>query len=192
MNNLEKAFALFDAFNKQDPNEINFKGNTYPLEYFFALRLYEWVRKLEPAAGEPLLLASRSQHIGRWLSARSSYPEGKAGYLQWRQDLAKFHALKSAELMREAGYDEETIAKVEPIILKKDLQKNPEVQTIENALCLVFLEYQYEDFLHKHEEPKIIRILQKSWKKMTEPGRNAALTIGYSEKGKELISKALG
>ena len=191
MNKLQAAFDLFDDYNKQDPNKITWEGVSYPLEYFFALRLHQWVTKLDPGAGEALLLASRSQHIGRWTSARASYPEGKAGYLKWRTDLAKFHASKAAELMKEAGYEENTVNEVQHIILKKDLRTDAEVQTIENALCLVFLEFQYQDFIHKHEEQKVIRILQKSWNKMSQPGRDAAFTISYSEEGKELLQKAL-
>lgn len=191
MNKLEKAFELFDEFNRQDPNKIIWDGTSYPTEYFFALQVYNWVKQLEPDASEALLLASRSQHIGRWSSPRNSYPEGKAAYLQWRMDLAKFHASKAGELMLQAGYEGEMIDTVQHIILKKNIRTDTEVQTMENALCLVFLQFQYEDFLEKHDEKKVIRILQKSWAKMSQPGREVALTIDFSEKGRVLIEKAL-
>ncbi len=191
MNNLEKAFDLFDTYNKQDPNQVIWNDIVFPATFFFALKLHEWVTVLNPDAGEALLLASRCQHIGRWTSARTSYPEGKAGYLNWRTDLAKFHASKAAELMTAAGYGEESIEHAQRIILKKNPRTDPEVQTMENALCLVFLQYQYEEFIHKHDEKKVIRIVQKSWGKMSEPGREAALTISYSDQGKQLLEKAL-
>ena len=191
MNKLEKAFELFDSYNKQDPNTIIWDDTTYASEYFYALKLHQWVKELAPNASEALLLASRAQHIGRWTSPRTSYADGKAGYLQWRIDLAKFHAAKAAQLMKEAGYDDEVTGAVQHIMLKKDLRTDPEVQTIENALCLVFLQYQYEDFISKHDEKKITWILQKSWAKMSQPGRDAALTITFSDKGKELIEKAI-
>ncbi|MDB5274894.1 MAG: hypothetical protein JWO58_3261, partial [Chitinophagaceae bacterium] len=76
MDNLDVAFGLFDAYNKQDPRSFEWEGTTYPQEYFFAIKLYEWVLKLDPNADEELLLASRSQHIGRWEMPRESYPEG--------------------------------------------------------------------------------------------------------------------
>lgn len=191
MNKLVKAFDLFDTYNKQDPNIMVWEHTSYPAAYFFALQLYNWVTALNRDASEALLLASRSQHIGRWISARTSYPEGKAGYLQWRMDLAKFHASKAAELLVEAGYDGEIIEHVQRIILKKNLRTDPEVQTMENALCLVFLQYQYEEFIHKHDEKKVIRVLQKSWSKMSQAGRDAALTLPYSDEGKALLEKAL-
>jgi hypothetical protein len=66
MTKMEQAFQLFDTYNKQDASEIIRDGQHYPAEYFYAIQLYEWVKKLDPEASEPLLLASSCQHIGRW------------------------------------------------------------------------------------------------------------------------------
>ena len=192
MSNSEHAFILFDAYNKQDPHQVVWDGETYPAEYFYAIQLFKWVKKLEPAASELLLLASRAQHIGRWKTPRDKYPAGKAGYLSWRKDLAKFHAKTAGELMLQAGYGAHEINGVKHIILKENLKFNHEVQVMENALCLVFLEFQYDDFIMKHDDEKVIRILKKSWLKMTTPGREAALGLSFSHRGKELIMKAIG
>jgi hypothetical protein len=191
VNYLNEAFQLFDAYNRQDPHKLNWNEEEFPAEYFYALQLYNWVKKLAPEASEALLLASRCQHIGRWKIPRDQYPLGKAGYLRWRTDLAKFHAATAAELLKEAGYNESEINQVQHILLKQNLKNNDEVQTMENALCLVFLEFQYEDFISKHDDTKLVRILQKSLKKMSEPGRNAALTLTYSPKAKILLASAL-
>lgn len=192
MDQMNKAFELFDAYNKQDPNKVVWNENEYPTEYFYALQLYRWVKKLAPGASEALLLASRCQHIGRWKIPRNEYPLGKAGYLRWRTDLSKFHAALAEELLIEAGYSEREIQKVRHILLKQNLKNDEEVQVMENALCLVFLEFQFEDFISKHDDEKVIRILQKSWKKMSESGRNAALTLTYCPKAKTLLTRALG
>ncbi len=191
MNQLEKAFELFDQYNRQSPGRIEETETAYPVEYFYALKLHDWVRILEPAAGEALLLASRCQHIGRWEIPRSSYPEGREGYLRWRKALAEHHANTSADLLKLVGYDHEIIDRVKEIVLKKKLKLDPEVQTMENALCLVFLQYQYDDLITRYPDDKIISILQKTWKKMSEPGRKAALDLHYSKKGHELITQAL-
>ncbi|MXV52626.1 DUF4202 family protein [Pedobacter sp. HMF7647] len=191
MDELQKAFTLFDGYNRQDPETLHFGGEVYPAEYFYAIKLYEWVLKLDPDAAEELLLASRSQHIGRWEIKRETYPPGKTGYLNWRSDLAKFHAAKASELMKLAGYGQEMIDHVQPIILKQRIKLDPEVQTIENALCLVFLEFQFEDFIKKHDDEKLINIVRKTWKKMSEEGRNAALQLSYSDKALALIKQAL-
>lgn len=191
MNKLEKAFELFDAYNRRDPKIIVWDETEFPSEYFYSLQLHSWVKKLNPEASEELLLASRAQHIGRWEIKREAYPEGKAGYLNWRTTLAKFHAQKGGEIMKEVGYDEEQIQRVQSIIKKERIKLDEEVQTMENALCLVFLQFQYEEFLKQHDENKMIRILQKSWAKMSDPGRAAALTLQFNDEAKTLLEKAL-
>lgn len=190
MEKLAKAFQLFDNYNKKDPTIFMWRKQPYPQEYFLALKLYEWVLKLSPDASEVLLLASRSQHIGRWEIPRETYPEGREGYLKWRKVLAAYHADKSAEIMLEAGYEALDIERVKEIILKKKIKADHEVQIIENALCLVFLEYQYEDFYPRHTD-KIVQILKKSLLKMDTEGHRFALSLSYSEQGKHYIKEAL-
>ena len=188
---LNKAFSLFDDYNRRDPTVFKADGYSEPLTYFYTKKLYDWVKKLDPDASEALLLAARSQHIGRWEVPRSTYPEGRTGYLQWRSDLARFHAQKAADILNIVGYDEDTIDRVQLIILKKKLKIDAEVQTMEDALCLVFLEFQYDELIAKHADEKIIHILRKTWSKMTDRGRKAALALDFSEKGTLLLGKAL-
>lgn len=191
MSKLNTAIRKFDDYNLEDPNVFIWGGKSYPREYFLALKLYEWVKKLEPNASEELLLASRSQHIGRWESPRDSYPPGREAYLKWRRDLALYHAEKAGEILKETGYDEETIVRVQQINLKKKLKLDKEVQTMENALCLVFLEFQYEDFYPKHEDEKVITILRKSLLKMDAQGHQFALALNFSSGGMRLLKEAL-
>ena len=191
MNRTNKAFELFDSYNRQDPHTLTWDGIEYPAEYFFALQLHKWVNTLRPQAGEALQLASRCQHIGRWKIPRDQYPAGKAGYLRWRNDLAKFHADEAGKLLSESGYTQEEIKAVRHILVKENLKTDDEVQLMEDALCLVFLQFQYEDFANKHEEEKILRILRKTWKKMSAAGRDAASSLVFGEKGKALLVKAL-
>lgn len=193
MDNLDIAFGLFDDYNRQDPRCFEWEGTTYPQEYFFAIKLYEWVLKLDPHAGEELLLASRSQHIGRWEIPRESYPEGREPYLKWRKDLALHHAAVAGKLMKQAGYTDEQVERVSQIILKKRIKVDADVQTMENALCLVFLQYQYEDFRKKYENDheKMINILRKSLLKMDSHGHSFALGLTYSPSGLRLIQQAL-
>lgn len=191
MSRLQQAFELFDQYNKQSPEQIVWKGETFPSEYFYAVELYNWVRKIQPDANEYLLLASRSQHIGRWEIPRGDYPEGRTGYLKWRSDLGKFHAVKAGEILQKVGYTPEEVERVQQIIQKQRLKLDADVQTIENALCLVFLEFQYDDLIRKLSEEKMINVLRKTWKKMSKAGHDAALQLQYSPAGSSLIAKAL-
>ncbi|MFD2969563.1 DUF4202 domain-containing protein [Sphingobacterium bambusae] len=187
---LQQAFERFDTYNKKDPNSFRWQGQDYPQEYFLALKLHEWVQKLDPQASEPLLLASRSQHIGRWESPRKDYPMDRSGYLLWRKELAQHHANVASTILQELGYDEATLMATQQIILKKKIKVEADVQTMENALCLVFLEFQYADFFPKHED-KIVEILRKSLLKMDAHGHQFALQLPYSEAGLAHIQAAL-
>ncbi|WP_259067685.1 DUF4202 domain-containing protein [Mucilaginibacter sp. X4EP1] len=191
MTKLAQAFQAFDNYNKKDPHTFVWGDLSYPQEYFLAFKLYEWVLKLNPDASEELLLASRSQHIGRWEIPRVTYPDGREAYLKWRKDLALFHAEKVSSTMQGVGYDDEQIDRVKQIILKQKLKIDADVQTIENALCLVFLEFQYEDFYPKHSPEKVVNILRKSLLKMDSHGHQFALGLNFSEKGFAHINEAL-
>jgi len=138
-----------------------------------------------------LQLAARCQHICRWESPRSDYEMNRVGYLTWRANLKKFHANKASEILTELNYDAETIERVSFLLQKKQLKRDEGTQTLEDVICLVFLEYYYEAFRIKHSDEKVIDIVQKTWKKMSEKGHNAALKIKYSEEGLSLIQKAL-
>ncbi|NDV16706.1 DUF4202 family protein [Muricauda sp. TY007] len=188
---LLEAFKLFDEANTQDPNKENFEGTAYPKELLYAQRMTDTLNEFEPDASEALQLTARCQHICRWEIPRESYEMNRVGYLKWRQELKKFHAEKSKSILKEVGYDDETIDRVAFLLLKKQLKKDEETQTLEDVICLVFLKYYYEPFLVKHDDDKIVSILQKTWKKMSPKGHKAALSISFSERGKELVTKAL-
>ena len=181
------ALRRFDEENSRDPN----RENSQPRELLYAQRLTNWVLKLCPDAREELYLAARCQHICRWQSPRENYPMTRAGYLKWRSDLKKFHAQKSGEILREVGYDDEAIRRVQDLNLKKNFPSDSETRVLEDALCLVFLEFQFADLAAKTAEDKTINALQKSWGKMTEAARAEALKLNYGEREKALLQRAL-
>jgi hypothetical protein len=185
------AIRLFDDANAADPNHDVVDGVTHPRELLYARRLTDWVLRLKPDASEALRLAARCQHLCRWETPRDRYPMDRAGYLRWRTDLKKFHAQKAGAILREAGYGDDVIARVQALNLKQDLGKDPDCQVIEDALCLVFLEHQLTELAAKTEEAKVINALKKSWAKMSESGRAAALQLNYSERERALIEAAL-
>jgi hypothetical protein len=185
------AVRRFDEENSRDPNHKVAGGMSHPRELLYAQRLTGWVLRLAPDASEALRLAARCQHICRWQSPRDSYPMDRVGYLRWRADLKKFHAEKSGAILREAGYDDETIRRVQDLNLKKNFPADAETRTLEDALCLVFLEFQFADLAAKTAEDKTINALHKSWGKMTEAARAEALKLNYGEREKALLQRAL-
>ena len=187
----KRALARFDEENSRDPNREIVDGMEQPKELVYAQWLTDWVLRLRPDASEELRLAARCQHLRRWEVPRSSYPMTRVGYLQWREGLKKFHAQRAGEILKEVGYPEEIIRRVQNLNLKKDFPKDPETRVLEDALCLVFLEHQFADLAAKTAEDKMINAVQKTWKKMTEQARAKALELPFGEKEKNLIEKAL-
>jgi len=187
----EAAIRRFDEENARDPNTELVDGVAHPRELLYAQRLYDWVLKLAPNASQELLLAARSQHICRWMIPRSKYSMDRAGYLRWRNDLKKFHAEKSGEILRELGFADTTIERVQGLNLKKDFPKDPESCVLEDALCLVFLEFQFAELAARTSEDKMINALQKTWKKMTPKAREHALLLSYGPREKALLGRAL-
>jgi hypothetical protein len=187
----EAALHRFDGENARDPNQEIAGGISQPRELLYAQRLSGWVLRLCPDASEALRLAARCQHICRWEISRASYPMTRAGYLKWRADLKKFHAQKAGEILREAGYDETIIRRVQDLNLKKNFPDDPETRVLEDALCLVFLQFQFADLAAKTAEDKTINALQKSWQKMTGAARAEALKLDYGPREKPLLESAL-
>jgi len=186
-----KAIQLFDEANSLDPNKEFFEGREYPKELIYAIRMTEQLNKFAPHVSEALQLTVRCQHICRWEIPRDSYEMNRVGYLTWRKDLKDFHAKKAAEILAKVGYDAKTIEQVEFLLLKKQLKKNVDTQTLEDVVCLVFLEFYFLKFSKKYSEEKLIDIVQKTWKKMSDKGHEAALKLTLPQEALSLIKKAL-
>jgi Domain of unknown function (DUF4202) len=178
----QHAVDRFDALNADDP---------HGKELTYARRMTQWLEKLQPAASEPLRLATRAQHLMRWNIPRDSFPKDRAGYLKWRTTLYDFHADRAAEVLRDVGYDDATIARVRSLIRKEHLKSDPETQLLEDVICLVFLENYFVEFAKDHDEEKLIRILRKTWTKMSPRGHDAAMALHLGDRERELIGKAL-
>jgi hypothetical protein len=187
----EAAIRRFDEENARDPNVEIVDGVARPRELVYAERLTAWVSKLCPNASESLRLAARCQHLCRWTISRRDYPPDRAGYLKWRNDLKEFHAGKAGGILREVGYPEATVVKVQALNLKRDFPNDPDGRVLEDALCLVFLQHQLSELATKTSPEKLVNALQKSWRKMTPMARSEALKLTLGEREKSLLDRAL-
>lgn len=180
-NRFSAAIAAFDAANAQDPRrEPDSAGIEQPRELLYARRMTEMLERFAPDAPEPVRLAARCQHIRRWEIPRDAYPRTPEGYKAWRSRLMDFHADTAAGVLREAGYDPETTARVRSLLRKERLKRDPDAQLLEDVIGLVFLEHYLEGFVAAHpeyDEAKLAGILKKTWAKMSPRGRAAALAI---------------
>ncbi len=187
-----RAIAAIDAANAEDPTRIQTAEGLRPKELVHAELLTAWVGRLNPEASEALLLAARAHHLRRWTLPRNSYPPGRTGYLRWRTRLHDIHAEAAAAILATAGYEADTIERVQTIIRKEHLRDDPEVQTLEDALCLVFLDRQLDELTASiADEAKMVSVLRKSWAKMSPAGREFALGLDLTAAGLALVRRAL-
>jgi uncharacterized protein DUF4202 len=163
----DRAIAAIDAANADDPNTVVVRGEQRPKELAHAELVSEWVITLRPDASEALRLAARAHHLRRWSVPRASYPAGRAGYLRWRRDLHDQHAREVGAILTSVGYDDGMIARVQDLVRKRGLGKEPEVQTLEDALCLVFLETQFDDLAARMDAEKLGGVVDKTLQKMS-------------------------
>jgi len=187
----EAAIAAFDAANSEDPNRALFEGREVPKELLYARRMTHWLERLVPGASQALRLAARAQHIRRWEIPRARYPMDRVGYLKWRVELNRFHAQVAAEILAGLGFDADTIGRVQSLLRKERLKRDPECQAIEDVICLVFLENYFADFARQHDAEKIKDILRKTWKKMSPAGHEAALSLKLPDAARSLVEAAL-
>jgi hypothetical protein len=187
----EQAVAAFERINAEDPRRERVGDVEWPREQLRARQLVEWVHRLDAGASEALRLAAHCQHVGRFRFPRTGYPEGRVGYLRWRTELSRRHAEMAREVLVAAGYDPDTIATVQGIVQKQGLRSRPDVQTIEDALCLVFLEHEFTDFCAEHDEAKLLTIVRKTWAKMSPTARQLALGLPLSGRPLEVVQRAL-
>lgn len=187
----QDAVAGFDAANAEDPRTVLVGGEERPKELLYAERMTARLERFAPDASEALRLAARAQHIRRWAIPRADYPEGKAGYKRWRRALADFHAETAGGILRRAGYDEAVIERVGELLRKKKLKVDADVQTLEDVICLVFLEHEFPAFAAAHEDAKIVDIVRKTWGKMSPRGQAAALELELAPETARLVKLAL-
>lgn len=186
---LEDAFAAIDAVNSTDPNA---DAEGMPKELVYGRRMTRRLDVFWPEAPVEVKIACRAQHVARWRSSRAEFPEGKAGYLTWRRRLYKMHAEITVEILNKVGtFSREEIEECSRLIAKTDLT-DEDGGTVEDVAALVFLEHYFPTFTDKFQnDDKLVDILRKTWKKMSERGRKAALGLNLPEHQAALVGKAL-
>lgn len=185
------VMAEIDAANAADPRRETVDGESHPKELLYSQRMSDCLAQLYPAASETLRIAVRAQHIRRWEIPRTSYPSGRAGYNAWRSACSEHHAALSADIMLRHGYAESETAHVSKLIKKQNLKRDPDCQALENVVGTVFVAYYLAEFAEKHDEPKLISILKKTARKMSEEGRHAVMALPLPPHLDRILRKAL-
>lgn len=168
---LETVLAAIDQANSADPTLERDEAGELPAALLYGQRMSSELTRICPEASDILKIAARGQHIERWKTPRSSFPEGKAGYLAWRKGQGAAHGARLGELMAQAGYGEPDCARVGQLLRKEGLKRDAEVQMLEDVICLVFLRWYFADFAEGRDSDQVFRIVSKTARKMSAEGR---------------------
>lgn len=191
MDRLVRVIAAIDEANTADPHTIEVGGQVRPKELAHAQMMTRWIERLDPDCSEEQRIAARAHHLRRWSVPRSSYPDGRSGYLRWRTALQRQHAAEVGEIMRRCGYDDGAVERVQAIIRKHGLGHDPAVQVHEDALCLVFLETQLDDVASRLGDDASVEVLRKTVRKMSPAAVEAARELPLSPSAADLLDRAL-
>jgi tRNAThr (cytosine32-N3)-methyltransferase len=187
-----RARELVDAAHAADPNKA---ADGRPAELAYAAGMEKWVARIVPDAKPILRIAARCQHLERWSVPRSSFPDGKSGYLAWRKSLYVKQSERARELLLAAGVPEGEAAEAATWVSKAEMRTNAGSQALEDAAALVFLESEIGAFAAQHAEyprEKFVDILRKTWRKMSPRARELALGLDLAPAIAALVREAAG
>lgn len=187
---LAAAMVLIDDVNAQDPVEVGGGTDRRPRDLAHAVRMTHWLGVLAPGAPAAQQIAARAAHLGRWELPRDEYPEGRPGYLRWRAEQKRRHAARVRSILAEVGYAEAIADRVATIVAKQDRVDDPDVQLHEDALCLTFLELQFDELTARLGDDHMVDVLRRSLAKMSPEGRAAASSVPLSPHGAKLVAVA--
>ena len=185
-----RAILEIDLRNADDPHFLRHHGHDHLKEQLHAELVTASIWRLNPAPSEALLIAARAHHLRRWTIPREDYPTGRAGYLQWRTALKKFHAEEAAAILTHEGYAPAFISRVQAILLRRDLKKDADQQTLEDAICLTFLETQLTGTASKLNEARIVDILRKTIVKMSPAAVDQVGLLHLPHEARVLLGQA--
>ncbi|MCU0954512.1 MAG: DUF4202 family protein [Hyphomicrobium sp.] len=191
MTPLQHVISRIDQANAEDPNLILIDGIPRPAELVYSERMSAMLARHVPDASDALQMAVRAQHLRRWTIPRNQFPMDRAGYHRWRGELKQRHAEWTAAILKECDVSDDVTSRVASLIRKENLKTDPEAQALEDVACLVFLQHYAVDFSAQHDASKMIGILQKTWRKMSEGARRAALEIPLDPNVRSLVEAAL-
>jgi len=187
MRDLTDVFAAIDQANNEDPNRF---GDA-PLAQYQGIRASHWLAQLVPDPSDELQVAVRAHHLRRWELERGSYPEGRSGYLQWRRDNKAHQGACAAVILTAASWDGTAIERVRQLLTRTRLRTDPEVQALEDAACLVFVETQFETTAERLDHEHMVSVVAKTLKKMSDPAIALAAQQPLSQASQLVLADAI-
>jgi len=164
---LDSLHDAIDAVNASDPNALDWNGESVPRSLLQGQRATTWLPQVFATPSTALWIAARAHHLARWSIARSSYPEGRAGYLRWRKASKKASADLLVTTLAPLGIAADVVSRAVDLIQRVGLGSDPEAQAAEDVACLVFLETDYVALLQRLGSESTASAVRKTLKKMS-------------------------
>ena len=184
---LTDVLDAIDAANSADPNQ----HDGQPLALVQGQLATVWLSRLDDNPVPPVIIAARAHHLLRWELARSGYPDGRAGYLQWRRDNKMVQANAAADIMSTHGYGDEAINMVGELLLRKGLGTDPNTQLVEDAACLVFVETQFDEMVERLGHAHMVDVVARTLNKMSPAAIGLAGSIEISPASAAVLTDAV-
>lgn len=185
----QQAIERFLAIGAGDPRRRDEAGVSEPHQIVEGRLFGHYVRRLVSEPSLALHLACYCQHLGRWLMPRTDFPEGREGYLRWRKAASKRSAEQVREILESTGCPNALVAAVVAIVAKEGRTLGSDTQHMEDALCLTFLRLDAPDFAAAHPLDEVMRVLQRTWRKMSPAARRLALAEPFLPDVQALLRK---
>ena len=165
--NLDSLYDAIDAVNASDPNHLDWNGESVPRSLLQGQRATTWLAQVFLDPSIALSIAARAHHLARWQIARSSYPDGRAGYLRWRKASKAASAELLVTTLAPFGVAADNVRRAVDLIQRVGLSSDPEAQAVEDVACLVFLETDYLALLQRLGSENTAGAVRKTLKKMS-------------------------
>lgn len=185
------ACAAIEAAQRLDPEQVETAEGLLPGEWLRTRRLVAILDEMAPDASEALTLAVHAQHLERWKLPRGDFEAGRAGYRAWHDEQKRRHGERAAEILRAAGYSDDEAQAIASLIRKERLHSNPDSQMLEDIVCVEFMRFRFTEFTKRHDDDRLVDILQKTWVRMSAAGRRLALTADLPQNAKRIVTLAL-
>ena len=165
--NLGSLYDAIDAVNASDPSLLDWNGESVPRSLLQGQRATTWLAQVFVDPSIALSIAARAHHLARWQIARSTYPDGRAGYLRWRKASKAASAELLVTTLAPFGVAADNVSRAVDLIQRVGLGSDPEAQAVEDVACLVFLETDYVALLQRLGSENTAGAVRKTLKKMS-------------------------
>jgi hypothetical protein len=166
----KKVTEEIEKAHSADESKEAEEGAWYPSELLYSRRMLTMLELVSPNSPNTMKLAVQCQHIKRWGIPRSDYPYDRRGYHQWRRVVMEYQLQQAQFILSSVNIDEADMLWIIDTLKNQGDKSNSESQIIVETACLVFLKWYMEPFAAKHESEKVIDIVKKTMRKMSETG----------------------